>query len=228
MEVAMSRADRRLSRYIRALIADRRPPRSPADDDARAMQVAARLRAAHPGGADPAPAFVDHLARQLRDAGEHDSGWVDNGIQRRRFLAGGIAAVAASVAVGVGAERIREVLSEPQTGTGPIVPYLSAWVAVATLDDVAPGKIKQFSEGGIQGVLFTLHGEVRGLSAVCTHQGCTLVPEPAENKLVCPCHPMSFALTGEANPGDYRLNPLPTVQTRVTGNNVEVLVPNWT
>lgn len=224
----MSRADRRLTRYVKALIADRRPPRSPADDDAGAMQVAARLRAAHPGGADPAPAFVDHLARQLREAGEHDAGWVDNGIQRRRFLAGGIAAVAASVAVGVGAERIREVLTEPQSGTGPIVPYLSAWVAVATLDDVKPGKIKQFSAGGIQGVVFTLEGEVRGLSAVCTHQGCTLVPEPADSKLVCPCHPMSFALTGDANPGDYRLSPLPTVQTRVNAANVEVLVPNWT
>jgi cytochrome b6-f complex iron-sulfur subunit len=224
----MSRADRRLTRYVKALIADRRPPRSPADDDAGAMQVAARLRAAHPGGADPAPAFVDHLARQLREAGEHEPGWVDNGIQRRRFLAGGIAAVAASVAVGVGAERLREVLTEPQSGTGPIVPYLSAWVAVGTLDDVLPGKIKQFSAGGIQGVVFTLDGEVRGLSAVCTHQGCTLVPQPAESKLVCPCHPMSFSLTGDANPGDYRLNPLPTVQTRVTGNSVEVLVPNWT
>jgi nitrite reductase/ring-hydroxylating ferredoxin subunit len=224
----MSRADRRLSRYIKALIGDRRPPRSPAEDDAAAMQVAARLRAAHPGGADPAPAFVDHLARQLREASDHDPGWVDNGIQRRRFLAGGIAAVAASVAVGVGAERIREVLTEPQSGTGPIVPYLSAWVEVATLDDVKPGKIKQFSAGGIQGVVFTLEGEVRGLSAVCTHQGCTLVPEPADSRLVCPCHPMSFALTGEANPGDYRLNPLPTVQTRITAGNVEVLVPNWT
>jgi nitrite reductase/ring-hydroxylating ferredoxin subunit len=171
---------------------------------------------------------VDHLARQLRDAGEHEPGWVDNGIQRRRFLAGGIAAVAASVAVGVGAERIREVLTEPQSGTGPIVPYLSAWVKVATLEDVQPGRIKQFSAGGIQGVVFTLKGEIRGLSAVCTHQGCTLVPEPAAGKLVCPCHPMSFALTGDANPGDYRLAPLPSVQTRITGSDVEVLVPNWT
>jgi hypothetical protein len=38
---------------------------------------------------------------------------------------------------------------------------------------------------------------------------------------------MSFSLTGDANPGDYRLNPLPTIQTRVTGTNVEVLVPSW-
>ena len=39
---------------------------------------------------------------------------------------------------------------------------------------------------------------------------------------------MSFNLTGAANPGDYRLNPLPAIQTRVTAGSVEVLVPAWT
>jgi cytochrome b6-f complex iron-sulfur subunit len=224
----MSRADRRLTRFVKALIDDRRPPRAPADEDAGAMQVAARLRAAHPGGGDPSPAFVDNLARRLRGAGEHERGWVDNGIQRRRFLVGGVTAVAASVAAGVGVERLHEVLTEPQSGAGQIVPYVSAWVAVATLADVVPGKIKQFSAGGVQGVVFTLDGEIRGLSAVCTHQGCTLVPEPANRRLECPCHPMSFALTGEANPGAYRLNPLPTIRTRVNADKVEVLVPAWT
>jgi cytochrome b6-f complex iron-sulfur subunit len=224
----MSRADRRLTRYIRALLEDRRPPRAPADDDAGAMQAAARLRAAHPGGADPSPAFVDQLARRLREAGDHEPVRLDPTIRRRRFLAGGIAALAASVAAGAGVERLREALTEPESGTGTIVPYQAAWVAVATLADVTPGKIKQFSAGGVQGVLFTLDGEIRGLSAVCTHQGCTLVPEPAQNRLACPCHPMSFALTGEANPGDYRLNPLPTIRTRVTAGSVEVFVPAWT
>jgi nitrite reductase/ring-hydroxylating ferredoxin subunit len=225
----MSRADRRLARFVKALLADRRPPRAPADDDAGAMRIAAQLRAAHPGGADPSPAFVDNLGRRLRGAGEHEhpTGWVDNGIQRRRFLVGGVTAVAASVAAGVGVERLREVLTEPQSGTGQIVPYVSAWVAVATLADVVPGKIKQFSAGGIQGVVFTLHGEVRALSATCTHQGCTLVPMPAQGKLECPCHPVTFALTGDADPGAYRLNPLPTIRTRLNADKVEVLVPAW-
>jgi len=213
---------------VQALIANRRPPRSPAGDDSGAMQVAARLRAAHPGGSTPSPAFVDTLARQLRETSDHDPGWTEAGIRRRRFLVGGLATVAASVAAGVGVERLREVLTEPASGTGTIQPYSSAWVAVATLAEVTPGKIKQFSAGGIQGVVFTLDGEIRGLSAVCTHQGCTLVPEAAQSKLVCPCHRMSFNLTGAANPGDYRLNPLPAVQTRVTSGSVEVLVPAWT
>jgi nitrite reductase/ring-hydroxylating ferredoxin subunit len=223
----MSKADRRLTRFIKALLEDRRPPRAPADDDAGAMQVAARLHAAHPGGADPSPAFVDQLARRLREAGDHEPVRLEATIHRRRFLAGGIAAVAASVGIGVGVERLHEVLTEPASGGGEIVPYSSAWVAVATLSDVTPGKIKQFAAGGVQGVVFTLDGEIRALSAVCTHQGCTLVPEPAEKKLVCPCHPMSFALTGDANPGDYRLNPLPTIRTRVNAASVEVLVPSW-
>jgi nitrite reductase/ring-hydroxylating ferredoxin subunit len=224
----MSRADRRLQRFVKALIANRRPPRSPAGDDSAAMQVAARLRAAHPGGSTPSPAFVDTLARQLREVAEHDPGWTEAGIRRRRFLIGGIATVAASVAAGVGIERVAEVLTEPASGAGTIEPYISTWVAVATLDDVVPGKIKQFSAGGLQGVVFTLNGEIRALSAVCTHQGCTLVPEAAQSKLVCPCHPMSFNLTGAANPGDYRLNPLPAINTRVSAGSVEVQVPAWT
>lgn len=224
----MSKADRRLARFVKALIANRRPPRSPAGDDSAAMQAATRLRAAHPGGSTPSPAFVDTLARQLREASDHEPGWTEAGIRRRRFLAGGLATVAASVAAGIGVERIREVLTEPASGAGSIQPYISAWVKVATLAEVTPGKIKQFSAGGVQGVVFTLDGEIRGLSAVCTHQGCTLVPEAAQNRLVCPCHPMSFNLTGAANPGDYRLNPLPAVQTRVNSDSVEVLVPAWT
>ena len=224
----MSKADRRLSRFVQALISNRRPPRTPAEDDSGAMQVAARLRAANPGGSTPSPAFVDKLARQLREASEHDPGWTEAGIRRRRFLVGGLATVAASVAAGVGVERLHEVLTEPASGSGTIQPYISAWVAVATVDEVTPGKIKQFSAGGVQGVVFTLHGEVRGLSNVCTHQGCTLVPEAAQGKLVCPCHPMSFNLTGAANPGDYRLNPLPAIQTRLNAGHVEVLVPAWT
>jgi nitrite reductase/ring-hydroxylating ferredoxin subunit len=235
----MSKADRRLTRFINALIANRRPPRSPAGDDSAAMQAATRLRAAHPGGSTPSPAFVDNLARQLRDASEREPGWTEAGIRRRKFLVGGIATVAASVAVGAGIEGVREALTgekspprkaggEPAYGGGPIKPSVSAWVAVATLDDVTPGKIKQFSAHGIQGVVFTLKGQIQGLSAVCTHQGCTLVPDPSESQLVCPCHPMSFNLNGDAAPGAYRLDPLPTVQTRVNSGHVEVLVPYWT
>jgi nitrite reductase/ring-hydroxylating ferredoxin subunit len=223
----MSKADRRLARFVRALIANRRPPRYPAGDDSAAMQVATRLRAAHPGGSTPSPAFVDNLARQLREASDHEPGWTEAGIRRRHFLAGGLATVAASVAAGAGVERLREVLTDPTSGGGTIQPYRSAWVAVATLAEVTPGKIKQFSAGGLQGVMFTLDGEIRALSAVCTHQGCALVPEAAQSKLVCPAHPMSFSLSGAANPGDYRLNPLPSIQTRVNLDSVEVLVPVW-
>lgn len=117
-------------------------------------------------------------------------------------------------------------MTEPADGSGAIQPYVSKWVAVATLAEVTPGKIKQFAAGGLQGVVFTLEGEIRALSSVCTHQGCTLVPE-MPNKLVCPCHPMSFNLTGAANPGEYRLNPLPAIHTRVNAGSVEVLVPDW-
>src|ERR1035441_3666007 len=121
----MSKADRRLARFMQALISNRRPPRSPADDDSAAMQIAARLRAANPGGSTPSAAFVDKLARQLREASDREPGRAEEGIHRRRFLVGGLATVAASVAAGVGVERLHEVLTEPASGSGPIPPWMA-------------------------------------------------------------------------------------------------------
>src|ERR1019366_5430101 len=108
MRFVMSKADRRLARFVRALVANRRPPRSPAGDDSAAMQVATRLRAAHPGGSTPSPAFVDTLARQLREPSDHEPGWTEAGIRRRRFLVGGLATVAASRGAGVRVGRLDE------------------------------------------------------------------------------------------------------------------------
>ena len=41
--------------------------------------------------------------------------------------------------------------------------------------------------------------EVIGLSAICTHQGCTVVPDGGA--LGCPCHGSVYELTGEVRRG---------------------------
>jgi nitrite reductase/ring-hydroxylating ferredoxin subunit len=215
----MSRADRRLLRYVDALLKDRPPRRSRAGDDVAAMRFAATLRAAHPGTHEPSPEFIDDLARRMRGSYEGAPS-----PRRRQFLAAG-AAAAASLAAGAGIERLREAVTGPTSGAGPLTPEGGGrWTAVARVADVAPGLIVRFSSGGVTGFVYQLEGQFRAVSAVCTHQGCELSADAARGRLNCPCHDASFQLDGTPNPGDYRLNPLPTLHVRATGEDVEVLV----
>ena len=62
-------------------------------------------------------------------------------------------------------------------------------------------------------------GDVKGFSAVCTHQGC-LVSSVESNEILCPCHGSLFSatdgsvITGPASEG------LPAVPVEVQGNSV--------
>lgn len=222
----MSRRDRALRRHVDALLRDRRPPRSDAGDDLTAMQMAAQLRAAHAGSAEPSPDFVDALARKLRH--QHEEPPVPMP-QRRRFLAAAGLAAAAGLGAGFGIERLRETVSGlPATGQQPIVPVDGAWLAVAKLADLTPGAIRRFTAGGVEGVVLRAAGEVRALSAACTDQGCILNPDPAAQRLVCPCHYATFETDGTPTSGTayaHKVTPLPTISARVNGDDVEVLVP---
>ncbi|AEE44401.1 ubiquinol-cytochrome c reductase iron-sulfur subunit [Cellulomonas fimi] len=60
-------------------------------------------------------------------------------------------------------------------------------------------------------------GTVVGLSAVCTHQGCAVVPDGEE--LSCPCHGSVFDLTGK-NVSGPAPEPLPTVDVHVADGAV--------
>lgn len=224
----MSRRDRRLERFVDALLKDRRPKARDAGEDLPAMQMAARLHAAHPGSADPSPEFVDSLARKLRNQPEPDYVPMP---QRRRLLAAAAGVAAAGVGAGFGLEHLRESLSgdTSREGQGPIVPAEGRWVAVTTLAALTPGAVHRFSEGGIEGFVMNVAGSVRAMSAICTDQGCVLKADPSAGKLVCPCHWATFRLDGTPDAGtaySHKVTPLPTVTSRVNGANVEVLVPS--
>jgi cytochrome b6-f complex iron-sulfur subunit len=217
----MSRADRRLQRFIEAILRDRRPRRGPAGDDADAMRLAARLHAAHPGTADPSPAFVDSLARRLRHGVSDQSVPMP---QRRRFLAAAGAAAAAGIGAGIGIEHLRIGTGTP---TQPVLqPSEGRWVAVARMTDMKLGTVRRFSANGIEGFVLNANGHVSALSAVCTDQGCILQADPGGKQLNCPCHYAQFSLDGMPKPGAYHpVTPLPVIQTRANGDIVEALLP---
>lgn len=221
----MSRADRRLHRHIEALVNDRRPPTGEAGDDLGAMQIAARLHAAHPGSAAPSAEFVDTLARALRDAHETTP---DAKPRRRQFLTAAALGAAAGIGGGLGLERLRDTVFTAGHGSQePLVPDDGEWVAVATAAALTPGQIHRFSARGVEGFVLNVAGGVRALSAVCTDQGCILAVDPANGQILCPCHAATFALDGRPNAGPYgrRLSPLPTIQVRTHGDDIEVLIP---
>jgi Rieske Fe-S protein len=71
------------------------------------------------------------------------------------------------------------------------------------------------------GVVLTRTGSggVRGLSATCTHQGCT-VQAPRGGKVSCPCHGSVFdAATGKVLRGPAT-RPLPAVPVHVQGDQI--------
>ena len=60
-------------------------------------------------------------------------------------------------------------------------------------------------------------GTIVALSAVCTHQQCTVAPD--EDELVCPCHGSVYDLTG-ANVSGPAPSPLPEVDVHVSNGAV--------
>ena len=70
------------------------------------------------------------------------------------------------------------------------------WSPVARRDEVTPGKVVPFTAGAIMGHLVNHEGSYIALSAICTHMGCVLRWEDADNRFVCPCHNAWFDTDG--------------------------------
>lgn len=90
--------------------------------------------------------------------------------------------------------------------------------ALATVADIPVGGGKIFADQGVV-VTQATAGRIRGFSAKCTHQGCTVTS--VENaRIVCGCHNSTFDIVdGSAKTGPAN-RPLPEVAVRVSGDNI--------
>ncbi len=215
----------RFDRYLDALVSGGRP--SPGDvvpgDEAEMARTAAELAGATGPGQDPDPAFVDQLRLRMRqaDAGaaavreplpmRHPVATPATGrvrISRRALLQGGIGAAAglAAGALGMAALRGDGTGASPGLvgGSTPLVGGTGFWQSVATLADLPAGSAVRFSTAAFDGYVVNDAGEIRALSSVCTHMGCTLHYRPDWQDLRCPCHGASFDLSGELANGRDR------------------------
>jgi nitrite reductase/ring-hydroxylating ferredoxin subunit len=230
----------RFERYLDALLGGERP--SPDDvlsrDEAEMARLAAEIAGAiRREAADPDPAFVEQLRLRMsaadegmaamqvpppvRDQPTEPAGSRSFRLSRRQLLQGGIGAAAGLAAgiIGISLAGRRDTRSPTLGGDADLVAGDGFWVEVAELADLPPGAALRFSTAAFDGFVVNDDGEVRALSSVCTHMGCTLHYRPEWQDLRCPCHGASFDLAGrlangrrawreEPYPGDARAYPI--------------------
>ncbi len=218
-------ASERLDRYLDALLRDERP--SPDDvvgpNEAELAHLAAELAAAA-GDRDPDEAFVEQLRLRMRQAdegiasvqvpppvrpsAEPSSGTVRMRVSRRSLLRSGLG-VAAGLAAGLLGGAVLRDLAAPNGDPiwddgGGLIAGDGKWEQVSTLADLPPGTATRFSTVAFDGFVVNDGGDIRALSSVCTHMGCTLQYRAAWEDLRCPCHGASFDLKGELANGRGR------------------------
>ncbi len=230
----------RFDGYLETLLGDGRPsPDSVGDrDEAEMARMAAELAAGGqaPDAAAPDPAFVEQLRLRMREADggiasvrvpppvrepARPAGAARWRLSRRQLLQAGLGAAAGMAAGVIGASLRADAERRSTLGDGdPLVSGEGFWTEVARVDEVPEGAALRFSTAAFNGFIVNDAGEIRALSSVCTHMGCTLHFRPDWSDLRCPCHGASFDLAGRlangrttwraegAYPGDARAYPI--------------------
>lgn len=200
------------------------------EEDAE-LRTAIALRAARPGSGEPGEEFVAALRQRL--AGELDDEGAPSSPGRRRFVqAASIAA--ASAALGAGLTRAlstesnpAQQVANPPAGEPTLAPAVGEWRTVAAGDDLPEGGVKSFDLGSVVGFVRRSGGQVFAVSGVCTHLGCRLMLDAPAQRLDCPCHNASFAVTGQVlhHSLPIALSPLPKLEARELDGIVQVFAP---
>jgi Rieske Fe-S protein len=130
----------------------------------------------------------------------------------------------------------------PATGSGTTIQWdeqliangqPTTWHFVTTLAELG-NKVVRFATDTIVGYL-TLddtkgdpdEGKLVAMSAACTHMGCIVQWQSAEQRFVCPCHGGLFTEYGRPDPQSPMryLSALPRLRTKVENGNIYVEVP---
>ncbi|HUO38993.1 MAG TPA: Rieske (2Fe-2S) protein [Mycobacterium sp.] len=216
---------RALRRYVDDLLAGRRPdPFRPDDFEAAQVRTAIDLRAARPGSDGPREEFLADLRRRIAADGDD----LKRPSATRRQVIVGTSAAAAGVAAGLTAGRL-PLLGGTSTNTAAagMVPNQGSWQAIASSADLPEGATRPFEHGSVIGFVRRVDGRPEALSGICTHQGCRLWFDQADDRLRCPCHSTSFSPTGQVLSHQLPSTPapLPTLEVREHEGAIEVFAP---
>ncbi len=101
-------------------------------------------------------------------------------------------------------------------------PSLGGEVVIAQVSALVAGEGFNFTANdGTDAILFKTKDEkVYALSRICTHEGCSVDFDLAQNKLICPCHGATYeAPDGNVISGPTQRN-LKKINVKVDGDNV--------
>jgi nitrite reductase/ring-hydroxylating ferredoxin subunit len=222
-----SAADR-VAHFVDDLLKGRRPRRFEATpEEADAMSAAAGLTAAHVGADLPDKAALDRIHGRL--AARLDDGPAIEGRYSRRVWLRTFGTAAAAAVLGVA---IDEVVTRTGSGAptvaaeGVLTPDSAQWRPVASVEQLPAGQAMTVSTASVDAVIVNDGGQISAVSGICTHLGCKLQPDIADQRLACPCHQTAFSWSGKVL--FYRLKSapadLPRIQSRVVDGQIELFL----
>ena len=124
---------------------------------------------------------------------------------------------------GSSAQSSQLVIEETQTPSAPEQNQSQGGQAViAQVSALVTGEGFNFTANdGTDAILFKTKDEkVYALSRICTHEGCSVDFDLAQNKLICPCHGATYeALDGNVISGPTQRS-LKKINVKIDGDNV--------
>lgn len=224
---------RGVRRFVEDLLRQRPTRRLDVDPEQDAeLRTAVMLRAARSGAGEPGEEFVAALHHKLAEELDEDPAPEPRpSAPRRRFVQ--VASIAAaSAAFGAGLTRVLttgapEQVAGPPAAEPTLTPAVGEWRTVAAATDLPEGGVRSFDVGSVVGFVRRSGGRVFAVSGVCTHLGCRLMLDAPAERLDCPCHNASFAVSGQVlhHALPIALSPLPKIEAREFNGVVQVFAP---
>ena len=115
-----------------------------------------------------------------------------------------------------------EVDSAANTSADSVTENSTKGAAIAQLSNLKVGEGFNFTANdGTGAILFKTKDEkVYALSRICTHQGCSVDFDLAQNKLICPCHGATYeTVDGNVISGPTMKN-LKKINVKIDGDNI--------
>ena len=204
----------RLDTFLDALVHDQNQGGDGlSEQELRERLVAAQLRMAREDEVQASPAFLQALEQAVGQAVGQQGRPRRLALNRKGFLRTAATFVGGAGLGVAGAEGVAAAQDMQQGPHELIVAGNERWYAIARVGELPRGGVKSFSAGGLLGFLLNDGGRLHAVSAICTHMGCRLKPDPAAGALHCLCHGSRFNRHGDVVQGRARAS-LPAIALR--------------